>query len=190
MGATYGIQRLKLLLSAWAALVHCDLEMRGLDVEKLLRMSQSASGLERTVSFLVLTALTDQEGRTRLFDQGVSDAITKSFYTADLIARIGLHLKLVQAQRELMAENAELNQLLRTVALTGLANRREVGDPVLVNSKRSQRYEIPFAEAIADIDQSKSVNDDHGHPVGDIVLRRVAETIKDIVRETDCGLAS
>ena len=53
--------------------------------------------------------------------------------------------------------------------------------------KRSQRYGIPFAIAMADVDRSKSVNDEHGHPIGDLVLKEIARTMRDIVRETDCG---
>jgi len=182
-----GIQGLKLLLSATPDLVLCDLEMPGLDGEKLLRMSQSGPGGEGGPPFLVLTAVTDPERRARLLEQGASDAITKPFHTADLIARIGLHLKLVRAQRELMEKNEALRRLSRTDALTGLPNRRALDEVLGAEFKRSERYQVPFAVAIADIDRFKSVNDEHGHPIGDRVLAEVGRTMKEIVRETDCG---
>ena len=185
--ANDGIQGLKLLLSASPDLVLCDLEMPGLDGEKLLRMSQSGSREEVGAPFLVLTAVTDPERRARLLEQGASDAITKPFHTADLIARIGLHLKLVSAQRELLSKNEELRQLSRTDPLTGLPNRRALDEVLDAELRRSERYQVPFAVAIADIDRFKSVNDEHGHPVGDRVLVEVSRTLKGIVRETDCG---
>ena len=185
--ANDGIEGLKLLLSSHPDLVLCDLEMPGLDGEKILRMSKGAGHTGEDVPFLVLTAVADPERRARLLQNGASDTITKPFHTADLIARIALHLKLLNAQRELIEKNLELERLTRTDPLTGLANRRELDRILESEFKRSRRYGIPFAVAMADVDFFKSVNDEYGHPVGDVVLQRVAETMRDIVRETDCG---
>lgn len=182
-----GIEGLKLLLSVHPDLVLCDLEMPGLDGEKLLRMSRGAGRSGEDVPFLVLTAVRDPARRARLLQDGASDTITKPFHTADLIARLALHLKLLCAQRELTEKNLELERLSRTDPLTGLANRRELNRVLDVEFKRSRRYGLSFAVAIADIDFFKSVNDEHGHPVGDLVLKRVADSMREIVRETDCG---
>ena len=46
---------------------------------------------------------------------------------------------------------------------------------------------MPFAVAIADIDHFKSVNDAHGHRIGERVLTEIGRTLKGIVRETDSG---
>ena len=185
--ANDGIQGLKLLLSGEPDLVLCDLEMPGLDGEKLLRMAGAAGGEGRAVPFLVLTANTDPERRARLLERGASDAITKPYHTADLIARVGLHLKLVRAQQELVEKNEELSRLSRTDALTGLPNRRELDEVLEREFRRSTRYETPFAVAMADIDLFKAVNDEYGHAVGDAVLIEVARSMRMVVRETDCG---
>ena len=182
-----GIEGLKLLLSEGPDLVLCDLEMPGLDGEKLLRMRQGAGGAENAVPFLVLTGMTDPARRARLLQQGASDTIAKPFHPAELIARLDLHLKLVLAQRQLIEKNRELQRLSRTDSLTGLANRRELDAVLAAEFRRSRRYRMPFAVALADIDRFKSVNDDHGHLVGDRVLVRVAESLRRILRETDCG---
>ena len=185
--ANDGIQGLKLLLSGEPDLVLCDLEMPGLDGEKLLRMAGAAGGEGRSVPFLVLTAVTDPERRARLLERGASDAITKPYHTADLIARVSLHLKLVRAQQELVEKNAELSRMSRTDALTGLANRRELDEVLEREFRRSIRYKVPFAVVLGDVDRFKSVNDEHGHPIGDAVLVEVAKTMDTVVRETDCG---
>jgi len=185
--AANGIEGLKLLLSSHPDLVLCDLEMPGLDGEKLLRMSKGSGRSGEDIPFLVLTAVMDPARRARLLQDGASDTITKPFHTDDLIARIALHLKLLCAQRELIEKNVELERLTRTDPLTGLANRRELSRVLEAETRRSRRYGVPFAVALADVDLFKSVNDEYGHPVGDILLKRVADTMRDVVRETDCG---
>lgn len=182
-----GIEGLKLLLGATPDLVLCDLEMPGLDGEKLLRMSQSTTRDGSPVPFLVLTAVMNPDRQARLLEQGASDAITKPFHTCDLIARIGLHLKLVEAQRELIAKNAELVRISRTDALTGLPNRRAIDERLVEEFQRSVRYRVPFAVVIADIDRFKRTNDEFGHAAGDRVLVEVAAQFAAVVRETDVG---
>ena len=183
--ASDGIEGLKLFLSESPDLVLCDLEMPGLDGEKLLRMRQGAGDAERDVPFIVLTAVTDPLRRARLLEQGASDTITKPFHAADLNARLRLHLKLVQTQNELILKNHELERLSRTDSLTGIANRRHLEEMLSAEFKRSCRHKIPFSVVMADIDFFKQVNDEHGHPTGDAVLTRVAETMQHMVRETD-----
>lgn len=184
--ATDGLQGLRLLVSESPDMVLCDLEMPGLDGEKLLRMNRA--GEEHVpVPFLVLTAVQDPERRARLLEQGASDAITKPFHTADLIARIGLHLELVAAQRELIEKNAALAELSRTDALTELANRRALEEVLEAEFRRSERYGVPFAVVLADVDRFKRVNDEHGHVTGDRVLVEIARTLRAIIRETDCA---
>jgi diguanylate cyclase (GGDEF)-like protein len=185
--ANDGIGGLKLLLSVKPDLVLCDLEMPGLDGEKILRMSQQAGAKGEAVPFIVLTAVSDPIRRARLLEEGASDTITKPFHTVDLIARVGLHLKLLRAQRELTRKNQELQRLSRTDPLTGLPNRRELDRVLEAEFNRSKRYGIPFSIAMGDVDSFKVVNDERRHPVGDLVLQRVADAMRDIVRETDCG---
>ena len=184
--ATDGIRGLKLLLAESPDLVLCDLEMPGLDGEKLLSVNKEA-GEDRAVPFLVLTAVGDAARRARLLQKGASDVIIKPFHTADLMARLELHLKLLQTQRELIEKNDALRRLSRTDPLTSLPNRRHMDEVLEREFARARRYGTPFAVAIADVDHFKKVNDEHGHLLGDEVLVRVAEQTAEIVRETDCG---
>ena len=65
----------------------------------------------------------------------------------------------------------------RTDALTGLFNRRAYEERRVVEAARSARYGHPLALGIFDLDGFKAVNDRHGHPAGDEVLKGVAEVI-------------
>jgi diguanylate cyclase (GGDEF)-like protein len=69
--------------------------------------------------------------------------------------------------------------------LTGLANRRPCEDALKKEVARANRLGDSLALIVADLDDFKAVNDEHGHPTGDNVLREFAEALKASVREID-----
>lgn len=69
--------------------------------------------------------------------------------------------------------------------LTGLYNRGHFDRALAFEVERRDRYQHPLALAILDVDHFKRVNDEHGHPVGDQVLRAIAEQMIAGVRRTD-----
>jgi diguanylate cyclase (GGDEF)-like protein len=181
--ADNGLRGLKLLLSVRVDLVLCDLELPGLDGEKLLRMSHSAQGLQ--VPFLVLTSVKDSDRIAQLLRDGACDAITKPFRAVDLIARIELHLKLQRLQRELVEKNKLLERLSITDSLTGLRNRRFLTEILSVEFQRANRYGTGLTILMADLDRFKEVNDRHGHLAGDEVLRVFAKRLQRRLRASD-----
>lgn len=86
---------------------------------------------------------------------------------------------------ELSEANAQLEVLAMTDALTGLANRRHFGDQLAREVTRAAEAGKPVALVTLDIDHFKAVNDQHGHPAGDAVLRRVALLLEEQVRGND-----
>jgi len=69
--------------------------------------------------------------------------------------------------------------------LTGLQNRRSVFELGKIEFARAQRTERPFCCMMLDIDHFKNVNDNYGHPVGDLVLQEFAGRCQRSVREVD-----
>jgi len=51
--------------------------------------------------------------------------------------------------------------------------------------ERAARYQRPLTIGMADLDGFKAINDQHGHLVGDIMLRRTAQAVADNLRSTD-----
>ena len=86
-------------------------------------------------------------------------------------------------------ENARLHRIVERQALvdglTGLANRRQADEALAAELTRAERLGGPVALILADVDDFKTVNDKYGHPTGDIVLRDLAQTLWETVREID-----
>lgn len=80
---------------------------------------------------------------------------------------------------------AEFEHMATFDSLTGALNRRVLllaGEQELL---RWQRHAHPFAVLLIDIDHFKQINDQHGHLVGDQVLKRLAATLRQPLRKTD-----
>jgi len=78
-----------------------------------------------------------------------------------------------------------LEAMARTDPLTGLPNRRAFREALEREWLRAQRYRRPLGLFLLDLDDFKQVNDEHGHLVGDQVLRQVASTLRGAIRDTD-----
>jgi diguanylate cyclase (GGDEF)-like protein len=72
-----------------------------------------------------------------------------------------------------------------TDPLTGLYNRRLFGEAFEKELNRARRYGQPLGLVILDLHRFKEVNDKHGHPRGDEVLRAAATTLKKALRTSD-----
>jgi two-component system, cell cycle response regulator len=69
--------------------------------------------------------------------------------------------------------------------LTGLYNRRAFDERLRAELAFANRHSKPLALLIADIDHFKRINDEHGHPFGDQVLREVARRLATTTRAED-----
>src|SRR6202171_2204786 len=72
-----------------------------------------------------------------------------------------------------------------TDPLTGLYNRRLFSESFEKELNRARRYALPLSLVILDLHRFKEVNDKHGHPRGDDVLRAAATTLKRALRTSD-----
>lgn len=83
-----------------------------------------------------------------------------------------------QIEMALVEANRQLKTLSITDGLTGLANRRQFDDTLRGEWARFKRTGKPFALILIDIDFFKSYNDQHGHQMGDVCLRRISAAVK------------
>lgn len=69
--------------------------------------------------------------------------------------------------------------------LTGLYNRRWLDETLVLEWRRCQAEDLPFSVLLLDIDHFKRINDEHGHQVGDEVLRAFAKDLLGRLRAMD-----
>ncbi|WP_019569917.1 biofilm regulation diguanylate cyclase SiaD [Thioalkalivibrio sp. ALE11] len=110
-----------------------------------------------------------------------------------LLASYDRHLrrleKLVRISDRYHESMRELSESLQEAALTdqltGVGNRHYLNERLREEVERARRGGRPLSLALVDLDRFKRVNDRFGHDVGDRVLSRVAETIRDELRASD-----
>ena len=90
-----------------------------------------------------------------------------------------------KANDELERVNARLEALATQDGLTGLKNHRAFQDRLADEVARARRYDAPLSLVMLDVDHFKLYNDTFGHPAGDQVLLKVAEKLREAVRESD-----
>jgi len=86
---------------------------------------------------------------------------------------------------QLRAQGEKLETASRTDFLTGLANRRYALEKLHNENTRYQRTRSPYCVLLIDIDDFKRINDNLGHGVGDCVLKQIARSFLEQVREID-----
>jgi len=87
---------------------------------------------------------------------------------------------------EMVEQRTEILKWLSiTDPLTGLYNRRYFIEQIELEFKRSKRYNRDLSLLMLDIDHFKAVNDNYGHQVGDIVLRKISSIIINQLRDSD-----
>jgi len=100
-----------------------------------------------------------------------------------------LHLGLLQRGLALSFHNAILYERIERLAaldaLTGLYNRRFGMSRLQEEFSRAVRTQSPVGFLMFDIDHFKKVNDAYGHPVGDRVIKQVAQIARTVARQDD-----
>ncbi|MEW5423180.1 GGDEF domain-containing protein [Amorphus sp. 3PC139-8] len=91
---------------------------------------------------------------------------------------------MLEQQRRILAET-RVRELAYVDELSGLANRRAFSLQLSREWNRWERYGENFTIVLVDIDTFKSINDQFGHPVGDIVIQRLAEIMLAESRHSD-----
>jgi len=169
--------------------------MDGIELIRELRKTKQG----RAIYVLILTALETEDRLVEAFDAGADDFLSKPLNARVLGARLRAGQRVVMLQQEierdredirrfaaeLAVTNRRLQEAALTDVLTGLPNRRFAIERFQQEWQAANRSRRPLACMVIDVDNFKTINDNHGHDIGDLVLKQVARAIKGGVRAQD-----
>ncbi|MCA1633195.1 MAG: diguanylate cyclase [Acidobacteria bacterium] len=175
-GVAGGAKALIALQRTRPHVVIADARLKGVSASEMSRILSEA---QDAVPFV----LVGDEGATLARRGEAMKAGASDFF--QLPAEVEL---LIERTRQLVAHKQSLDRV-RVEAdrdfLTGLANRRRFRRALEQEIERFRRYNVPCALVLLDVDHLKKVNDAHGHPAGDRVIRAVAGALTELSRDND-----
>jgi diguanylate cyclase (GGDEF)-like protein len=143
----------------------------GVDLTKLIRQDKTFLDLP----VLVLSEDKDPDMRRRAVSAGVDDFLLMPVAADDLVFSISSRVERSRALRSLIMRDG----------LTGLYNHISIKEQLVREIARSSREGSPLALAMVDLDFFKKINDSHGHPVGDQVIRAISHILRQRLRHGD-----
>ncbi|MET3414972.1 diguanylate cyclase [Methylobacterium sp. 1030] len=148
-----------------------SLEVAPLDGLELCWALRALADDRRPLTILVMSSARENRPLDEVLDSGADDFLTKPPATQELHARLRSAERVLRLQQELIrqADTDHLTQLLNRRALMRQGHRA-VEQASAVD---------PLAVLLIDIDHFKSINDSHGHDVGDVVIRHVAHILRE-----------
>ena len=158
------------------SLVITDWMMPVVDGPELIqRLRANPTG--RYTYVILLTAKSDKDDIVDGLETGADDYLTKPFYPDELRARVRIGERILNLEARLQDSHQQLETLATYDSLTGLFNRRAIQTHAEAEWNRAARDKTPLSLVLLDIDHFKSVNDQHGHLVGDQALRFIADVL-------------
>jgi diguanylate cyclase (GGDEF)-like protein len=160
-----------------------DWEMPGADGLVVCRVVRQRTG--PYIYVILLTSRDRPEDVVAGLDSGADDFLTKPFDASELRARLRSGGRVLELEEGLLRAQEALRVHATSDDLTGLSNRRVVLEQLDRELRRARHDKKPLSVAMADLDHFKAINDQHGHPAGDAVLRQVARCMQLELREYD-----
>ncbi len=189
------------ILSPLAAVVHADEPIPAGDPLIISRQDPGIELLNKIQRPLPVERLTAKETRLAGLLEHYGTAIVVPLFGAKALSglllvgrkRSGQQFRAEQVDMlgflarhvGMVFENARLYESATYDSLTGMLRREAVFERLAQEIRRATRYGRPLAVGMADMDFFKLVNDNYGHPTGDITLKRVAQVLTGALRGTD-----
>ena len=134
---------------------------------------------------ILLTARDKPIDVVTALDAGANDYIIKPFEPIELKARLEVGRRMLNLQSRMAQAHLKLAYQATHDPLTNLLNRRAIMSALELEMDRAGRQMYPLAVGMCDIDHFKKINDEHGHLVGDEVLKEVSRRISSALRPYD-----
>ncbi len=152
-------------------------QLSGPEVCQAIRMEAGKS----YVYIILLTARDTKDDLVKGLEAGADDYLTKPCHPEELRARLRTGQRVLHLEDRLVEARNQMQVRATYDALTGVLNRGAILERLAARGKEPG----DFAVVMCDVDHFKRVNDTHGHPVGDEVLREVARRLESLAGSGD-----
>ena len=179
--ASDGATALEKLATGRFQLLVTDWEMPGMDGPTLCRKVR-ATRLPGYLYILLLTGQISTGSAVIGLEAGADDYVRKPADEAELLARLAAGRRIVRLEQSLRDANAQIQRLSITDPLVNCYNRRYLNEQLMLEVEQARRSGSQLSAILADLDYFKSINDEHGHGIGDEVLKHFALLARGAVR--------
>ena len=146
-------------------------ECNGTDLAKVIRQLDAFV----SIPIVFLSAESDLDKQLFAMGLGADDFLTKPIQPQHLISSVTSRIRRSLLLRSFMVRDS----------LTGLLNHTAIKDLLYGEVAGAVRQKKPLAFAMIDIDHFKKINDSHGHPAGDRVIKSLSRLLKQRLRSSD-----
>ncbi|MCB1518091.1 MAG: PleD family two-component system response regulator, partial [Hyphomicrobiaceae bacterium] len=152
-----------------------------------LRVVSQLRTLEKTrgLPIILVAESSDRAKVVRGLDLGVNDFIYRPLERHELVARVRTQIRRQRYAAELRESVNSTLAMAVTDELTGLYNRRYFDRHMGIMLEKAREQDRSLAVMMLDIDHFKRVNDQHGHDVGDTILKDFATRVQRNIRGVD-----
>jgi two-component system, cell cycle response regulator len=175
--AADGLEALKSIERNCPDFLISDWRMPRLDGMELCRQMRQLP-LPHYLYTLILSGEDSSQMMVAGLENGADEFLTKPITKELLLARLRAATRVVEMERRLSA-------MANTDGLTGLMTQRMFYEILQKEWARTERLHLPLSCVMIDLDFFKRINDVHGHPAGDAVLRLAANLLRQGIRVCD-----
>lgn len=150
------------------------------------QMIKPIFSINPTVPIVVFTGMQDESLAEQALQLGAQDYLEKGNVDEKLLERVIRYaIGRQEAQNRLREANKKLEEMIHIDPLTEVLNRRGLEQILFRETKRAHRLDNHLIAILVDIDNFKSINDNLGHSVGDLLLKRIAQLFRKHLRVHD-----
>ena len=142
-----------------------------------LEAFEQIRAMDARIPIVVFTASDDETLALRAIESGAQDVMAKGHVTGQMLFRAVRFA--IARQLKVMGFKADAD----TDPLTGMPNRRHLESQFVELHAATKQNNEPLTLALFDIDHFKLVNDEHGHFIGDAVLKEIARLFQSSIED-------
>ncbi len=146
-----------------ADLILMDMNLPGCSGDEVARVIRQMEAF-MSIPIVFLSVEQDFDRQLAALGHGGDEFLTKPIFPWQLVSVVSSRIQRYRQLRALMLHDS----------LTGLLNHSRLQQQIDMETAKALRYKLPLTLTMIDIDHFKRVNDTHGHPTGDRVLKSLA----------------